>query len=82
MKCISHIVLYKILFLYNKDYIKWLICNNELICYWAGTAAFRRFIIPFYIDLILCIMILYKNYIRILDGVHSYSFVNVDVTIE
>lgn len=42
MKCISHIVLYKKFILYNKDYIEWLICNNELICYWAGTAAFRK----------------------------------------
>lgn len=60
------------------------ICNNGLICYWAGTAAFRKNIDHsfLYLDLILCIMILYKNYIRILDGIYSYSFVNVDVTIE
>lgn len=50
------------------------ICNNGLICYWAGTAAFRKNIDHsfLYLDLILCIMILYKNYIRILG---SYVFI-------
>ena len=51
------------------------ICNNGLIYYWAGTATFRkkyRSFLSIYIDLILCIMILYKNYIRILG---SYVFI-------
>ena len=52
------------------------ICNNGLICYWAGTAAFRKNIDHSFLYRItfLCIMILYKNYIRILDGcIHIHS---------
>lgn len=52
------------------------ICNNGLICYWAGTAAFRKNIDHsfLYLNLISCIMILYKNYIRILDWcIHIHS---------
>ena len=50
------------------------ICNNGLICYWAGTTAFRQDVSSLSIFRFNLIMILYKNYIRILDGcIHIHS---------